>query len=309
MTRPELLYLLQQGLNALTIAAIYALLATSYVLVHGVTRRINMAFGALSVWGGYLAVAAATLALDRFIAEPAAILIAVIAAVIGTASLGLAIGRLLRPLYARPSLAMLIATLGLAIALGEGIRLLAGNRDFWVPPLLDGTLLSISSDVFPVRVTLMQAVVVAGALALAASLVAGLKWHRSGRLWRAVSQDPRAAALCGIDARRVELLSVAVATAYAAIAGALMALYYGNVSFAVGLVIGLKALYVAVLGGLGSVAGALAGGFLLAAFETAWTAAFSAEWRDVASFAALTLVLILRPTGLSAQATRIDHAP
>jgi branched-chain amino acid transport system permease protein len=131
--------------------------------------------------------------------------------------------------------------------------------------------------------------------------------HRFGRQWRACAQDLRMAALCGIDTRTTLAVTLVIAAGYAAAGGAVIALYYGNVNFYMGTVLGLKALLVAVIGGLGSVPGALVGGLVLGFLESLWSAYFAANYRDVVVFGALIAMLIFRPQGLFATAARRDH--
>jgi branched-chain amino acid transport system permease protein len=304
------LYFLQQVLNAFQVSAFYSLLAAAFVLLHGVANRINLAFGAFAMWSAYLTMAGITLATALWpFAAPALLLaLGVAGAVLNTAALGLAVHRtVIAPLIRQPSLAMLIATIGTALVLEEIMRIANDSRERWLAPLLAEPILVVPSAVYPVQLTRIQFIVIAGSLLLAGGLALFIARHPFGRTWRACSQDLGMAELCGIDVGRALTASFLLAAASAATSGAFIAAYYGSVSFAMGTAIGLKTLFVAVIGGLNSIAGAFAGALILGFFETMWSAYAGGEWRDVAAFAVLTGLLILRPNGLFAPAGRIDH--
>ncbi len=270
------------------------------MLLYGITRRINLAFGGIAMWGAYLMVGAMTwlLALTDLGVVPA-LLLGLAWAVAGTAVLGFAVQHVvIQPLRRAPSLAMMIATLGLAIGLEEAVRLAQGSRERWLQPLLaDPIPLGGTAD-FPLQVTAMQVSIAAATALIAAALLWLMARHPFGRDWRACAQDQVMAALCGIRVARTIAVAFVLASMLAAVSGAIIAVYYGGVSHYMGLVIGLKALLAAVLGGLGSVRGALAGGLLLGILETFWAAYFPADYRDVAVFGMLVAVLIFRPQGL-----------
>jgi branched-chain amino acid transport system permease protein len=182
------------------------------------------------------------------------------------------------------------------------MRIAAGSRDLWVRPLLDRPLVLIGSERFPVQITAMQALVFGLCVLLAVSLIIVIERSSFGRRWRACAQDIGMAGLLGVDAARVFGATMLLASAYAGAAGALIGIAYGSASFHAGFMIGAKALYVAVLGGLDSVRGAFAGALLLAGFESAWSAYFPGDYRDVAVFVVLTGLMVLRPAGLFARA-------
>jgi branched-chain amino acid transport system permease protein len=300
----SLLYFLQQCLNAVQVSCFYALLAVAYVLVHGVVDRINLAFGAIAMWGAYLTIGGIAVIAGTTVDIPVAMLpLAVIYAVVGTSALGLVIARMVViPLSLERPLAMLIATIGLAIVLEEVMRLASGSRELYLAPILADTLIDWPNAVFTIRISIIQAVVFAISLGLAVLLALFVRYHRFGRLWRACAQDIRMVALLGIDPRPTIATTIVIGAALASTSGIMLAIYYGSVSFYMGTMLGLKSLYVAVIGGLGSLTGAITGAFALGFFEAMWSAYFPGDYRDVASFAALTFLLILRPGGLLAPA-------
>lgn len=291
----------QQIVNALQVSAFYALLAVSYVLIHAITRRINFAFGALSILAGYTFINAAQwLMIDWPGAVLGAIIGAAAIAVPHAALAGVATESLVvRPVIRESTLAVLVTTLGLSLVLEELTRLTNDSRDHWLSPVLsDPIVIGAGGGRFAVYVTPVQLVVIATALALAGGLSAFVAYSGYGRHWRAVSQDLRMAELCGVDVGRILRLTYLIAIAFAAAAGVLVALLYGVASYSGGFVIGLKTLFIAVVGGLGSISGTLAAALLLAFFETYWSAFAGPEYRDAAAFLVLTVLMILFPQGI-----------
>ena len=302
------LYFLQQCLNAIQVSCFYALLAAAYVLVHGIANRINLAFGSIAMWGAYLTIGGVAVVSASSDFPLSAVAFAVVYAVIGTAAVGYVIGRtVVLPLAGQRSLAMLIATIGVAIVLEEVMRVASGSRELLLRPILAGTLIEFPSSIFPIRITIIQGLVLFVSLLLAAALGIVVRYHRVGRAWRACAQDLGMVSLLGVDPRPILVGTMVVGSALAAASGIMIAIYYGSVSFYMGTVLGLKALYVAVLGGLNSFLGAVAGAFVLGFFEAMWSGYFPGEYRDVASFLVLTFFLIARPEGLFAPAYRLTN--
>ncbi len=293
-------YFSQQLLNATHVSAFYGLLAVSYVLIHAITQRINFAFGALSIWASYTAVNATLWFLLELPGETLVPLLAGGAiAILHTVVAGYLIERsTVRPLLGAPSLAMLVTTLGVAIAVEEVMRIANGSRERWLPPIDAGILVLGGVPAFPVQITGLQIAVIGVAVLLAMGLIWFISSHPFGRVWRACAEDLRMAELCGVDAGRTLGLTFALASAYAAAAGALIALDYGVASYSGGFVIGLKTLFVAVVGGLNSVPGVFAGGIILGLFETLWSGYVGPEYRDAAAFVALSGLMIAFPHGL-----------
>jgi branched-chain amino acid transport system permease protein len=301
-------YLLQQALNASTLSALYGLLAVSYVLVHAITKRVNFAFGALSVWAGYILI---TQALGLMNAAPGQTLLPLLCAgliaVVSTVVVGAAMERaVVRPLVRQSTLAMLIATLGLSIVLEELMRVQNSSSEGWLMPVFQDPIALVPAGDSAIETNPLQIAVVAIALLLAGGLILGMRRLPFGRAWRAVAQDITMAELAGIDAGRTLALTFAVASAYAGTAGALSAVYYGQASFYSGLILGLKTLLVAVAGGLNSLSGAFAAALLLGVFETLWSAYANAEIRDIVSLAGLSALMILSPIGALSEVNRIE---
>lgn len=311
MTVPfEVAYGVQQTLNAAQIAAFYGLLSASYALVYGVSRRINFAFGAIATFGAAAAFNGTVLA--GFLWPVPAALAAAIAGIYATAAaalLGATVERLVvRPVSGVPGLSMLVTTMALAIAIEEAIRIANGSYERWLPPVFLTSVTLLEAPGFPVRLTASQLLVVPIAAAVAVGLVALMRHHPFGRLWRACAEDPKMAALVGVDVAAVRAATFALASAAAGAAGVLMLVAYGNVNFHTSFLVAVKALLAAVAGGIGSVGGALMGGVLLAAAEVGWTATFDSNWRDVAVLMVLAVLFAVRPEGLFGGGDRRDHA-
>lgn len=296
---PALAYGLQQGLSALPSAAVYALLAASYALIYGLTGRIILSFGEFAALGALAAVVGVALMLSLPASTPVAgLVVAVLVAVWVSALHGFAMGRyVLRPLRRASGQQVLIATIGLAIALSEYLRLVQGPELRWLPPVLNEPIGLAHAGSFVVTATPIGVGLAALGLALALALVLLIRFSAYGRAWRAVSDDARTAALFGVDERRVHDRALVLACAACGLAGVIVTAVYGGMGFAGGFSLGLKALVAAVLGGIGSVHGAALGGLAIALFEVLWSLYLPLEQRDLAVYALLAIVLILRPGG------------
>jgi branched-chain amino acid transport system permease protein len=298
-------YLAQQLVNALAPASIYALLATGFALIWGVTGRINLAFGDFATVGAYAALSGVLLAAA---AAAGALPAGVAAGGFGFALLtGTALGAVLfalvfAPLRGRGSQALLIATVGLAISLGEALRLLAGSRQHWLQPLFNQPLgIGGGEETAAVVVNGGQALLAGLALAVVGAVVLVLRRSAFGRAYRACADDAGAAALVGVDVDRTVRGTCMLGSAVAAVAGFAVAVHYGVVSFGMGTLWGFKALTAAVVGGIGSVPGAALGGVLVGVLESLWGGYLPAAYKEVAVFALLALMLAVRPNGLLGQ--------
>jgi branched-chain amino acid transport system permease protein len=296
----ELAYGLQQALAALPAMAIYGLLAASYALIFGLVGRVNLAFGAFAALGGSAATMTILGMLTIGVVAPMPGLLAgLVGAVFAAALYGAVIARFaIWPIRNATGQAALIASVGVYLALSEYLRLTQGSTGRWIPPVANTPLPVARAGDFVVTTTPMALAVVAIGLAAAAVIVVTLKFTRFGRAWRAYADDPKAAALFGIDALRLLDRTFVMACGAAGIAGFIMVAHYGGLGFASGFTLGLKALVAAVLGGVGSVPGAFLGGILIALAEALWSAALPIEGRDVAIFGLIALLMLFRPTGL-----------
>lgn len=295
-------YALQQLINAVALAAVYALLATAYSLIYGLAGRINLAFGEIAVLGAYGAIGGVAAVVALGIGDPlAGLALALVLAAALAAGWSLVVGKaVIAPLHARHRLGqpILIATAAVALTISEFMRLSQGPRERWAPPAFREPLALARAPDFVVTVTPMQIVVALIGLAAAGGVLLLLARTRFGRAWRAFADDPGTAALFGVDGERLFAVTFLIAGLLAGIAGWIVAAYYGNVSHSLGALLGLKALVAAVVGGIGSVPGAFLGGVCVALIEALWSAYFDITARDIVVFALLIVVFVLRPGGL-----------
>ena len=295
-----LAYWLQQLLASMPRTAIYALLSVAYALVFGLSGRINLAFGELAAVGSAATVAGATIVLAAGISSPAVglaagLLAALFAGAFHSAVGGyITIGRI-RTVSTQPSL---IATVGLSLFLMEYLRIVQSPVTVWLPPIWSEAWLLARAGDFPVSLAPITALTSSIGMTASLGLIWLIKASPFGRAWRAYADDAHAAALFGVDGPRLLVATLALAGASAGLSGLLIVAQYGGLGFAGGFQFGLKALIAAIIGGIGSIPGALMGGFAVGLFETFWSAYLPIEMRDMALYAALVIFLIFRPGGL-----------
>jgi len=266
-------YLAQQLINGLTLGSVLALIAVGYSLVYGVTGTIQFAFGEVFMIGAYLVMILMTaLAAIGIGFLPVALALTLIGAGALAAVHGCVIERLIyRPLRRAGSLAPLIAAIGLSIALREYVRLAQGGRDKWLANPLPIHFTLFEGGGFPVTMAGTQMLIMVLAVAVSVALGYFMLHTRFGRAQRACADDPVMAALLGIDVDGTISAAFALGAVLAALAGLVVALYYGEADPFIGYLAGFKALTAALLGGFGSISGALLGGLLLGVFEALWS--------------------------------------
>jgi len=295
-------YFLQQLINGVTLGMIYGLIAIGYTMVYGIIGMINFAHGEIYMIGAFIAVIAFTLlGLAGVSYAPLAILAVLVIAMVFTAFYGWTLERVAyRPLRAAaaPRLAPLISAIGMSIFLQNYVQLTQGARVKPVAPIIPGGFTVYHDAGFAVQVSTVQILVWVLTLALMAGFAFVIAHTALGRAQRACEQDSTMASLLGINVDRTVAITFVIGAVLAAVAGVMVTLYYGVVDFYIGFVAGIKAFTAAVLGGIGSLPGAILGGLLLGLVESLWSAYFSIEYKDVAAFAILVLVLIFKPTGL-----------
>ncbi|TCK05826.1 high-affinity branched-chain amino acid ABC transporter permease LivH [Marinobacterium mangrovicola] len=295
------LYLLQQIINGLTIGSTYALIAIGYTMVYGIIGMINFAHGEIYMIGSYISFIVITglLAMGH-IALPAVLFVALVVAMLVASSYGWAIERVAyRPLRGSNRLIALISAIGMSIFLQNYVVLAQGSRDVAMPPLISGSLVEFGSlETFEVTISWMQLLIWVVTLISMTVLTLFISRSRMGRACRACAEDIGMTNLLGIDTNRIIAMTFVIGAALAAIAGLLLGLYYGVVNPFVGFIAGLKAFTAAVLGGIGSIPGAMLGGLILGVTEALTAAYFPSEYKDVVSFGLLVLILLFRPTGI-----------
>ena len=297
-------YALQQLINGVTLGMIYGLIAVGYTMVYGIIGMINFAHGDVFMIGAFLSLITLT-ALSGFgiSSVPLALLLTLVIAA-GIASLyGWTIERIAyRPLRGSFRLAPLISAIGMSIILQAYAQISQGARVKVIQPQIPGGWQIMNLDGFAVQMTWMQMVIVAVTLIVLGIFTYLVSATPLGRSMRACEQDRKMAGLLGIDTDRTISLTFVIGAALAAVAGLLFLLYYGVIDFFIGFIAGVKAFTAAVLGGIGSLPGAVLGGLAIGLIETFWSAYFSVQYKDVAAFSVLIIVLIFMPTGLLGRA-------
>ena len=293
-------YFVQQILNGLSVGAMLALIAIGYSLVYGITGTIQFAYGEIFMVGAFLFLipfyAFFVLGLTDY---ALAALLALPCTVVATGLYGWTMGRVIyRPLFGAGRLNALIAAIGLGMALRELVRLTQGTKYKWMPPLFHRQFELFEAGGFSVYVAQTQIVTFGLATLFTLALAFLLMRTRWGRSYRACADDGVMAALIGIDIHGTIDLTLVLGAALAAISGLCFTIHYGEADAYMGFVTGLKALTAVVLGGIGTVTGALVGSLAVGVFEALWAGYFGSAYKDAAVFSLLALVLIFRPEGL-----------
>jgi branched-chain amino acid transport system permease protein len=228
-----------------------------------------------------------------------ALLLVLLVAMVFTSLVNWAIERLAyRPLRGSFRLAPLISAIGMSIFLSNFVQVTQGPRNKAIPPMVHGEMILFSQNGYNVTISLKQAIIWGVTAILLVAFWYLVAKTRLGRAQRACEQDQKMAALVGVNVDQTISITFVIAAALAAVAGTLYLTYYGVVNFADGFVPGVKAFTAAVLGGIGSLPGAVIGGLLIGLIETMWSAYFSIDYKDVAAFSVLAITLIFLPQGL-----------
>lgn len=296
---------LQQIINGLVLGSMYALIALGYTMVYGVLNLINFAHGEILMIGAMAALS--LLNVIEHIAPGLPGSVQLVLAIAGAIPVCVIVSIIIeRVAYRRlrnaPRLAPLITAIGMSILLQTLAMMIWGRNPLPFPQLLSGDSISISGALItPTQILLL----VLSALAM---LVLALLVERTrlGRAMRAVAENPRVAALMGVDANRVIVFTFAIGAVLAAIAGVMWAANYATVQFAMGFLPGLKAFSAAVLGGIGNIYGAMLGGILLGLIESLGAGyigdltggVLGSHYQDIFAFIVLIIVLTVRPSGL-----------
>ena len=291
---------LQQLINGLTLGAVYGLIAIGYTMVYGIIGMINFAHGDIYMVSAFIAVTAFTLLAALGVTSvPLALVTVLIVSMLFTSVYGWAVERTAyRPLRGSTRLAPLISAIGMSIFLQNMVQLTQGARVKPISPMLIGGIDLFSDGAFTVRLAYSQIMIVLVTVILMVGFTYLITRTSFGRQQRACEQDSTMTALLGINVDRTISLTFMLGAALAAVAGVMVTVYYGVVDFYIGFVAGIKAFTAAVLGGVGSLPGAMLGGLIIGLIEAYWSAYLSAEYKDVATFLILILVLMIRPSGL-----------
>ncbi|MBV7504313.1 branched-chain amino acid ABC transporter permease [Bacillus sp. sid0103] len=288
--------LLEQLINGITLGSIYAIVALGFTLVFGVLGIINMAHGEIFMFGAFIGViVTSTLGLPLWVAFVAAIIVTII--------LGYMLERFaLRPLRGKQGvshLAPLISTIGVSILLENLSHHLfgAGNHPF------SNAFSEIHFKIGSITVYLVQILIFAISVILMMSLSYWLSKTKAGKALRATAENLETASILGVNTKRIITLTVIIASAMGGIAGILVGMAFNSVNPQMGLSMGLKGLAIIILGGMGNVKGAMAGGLILGLAETFIVAYGDSGYRDAIAFITIIFILLLRPQGLFGQKT------
>jgi branched-chain amino acid transport system permease protein len=292
-------YFLDQLINGLTLGSIYGLIAIGYTMVYGIIGMINFAHGDIFMVGAFISLMVIVLigltGDTGLVMMLLSLLFVLVVAMAFTSIWGWTVERIAyRPLRGSFRLAPLITAIGMSIVLQNFVQVTHGARNKVLQPIITGGL-----EIMPgVHLAYIEALIILVTLVVMVSFSLVIAKTPLGRAQRACEQDQRMASLLGVNVDRTISLTFLIGAALASVAGLMYSLRYGVIDFYIGFVAGVKAFTAAVLGGIGSLPGAMLGGILIGLIETFWSGYFSAEYKDVAAFSILAIVLIFLPSGL-----------
>ena len=287
---------LNQLINGLHIGSIYALIALGYTMVYGIVKLINFAHGDIIMVGAYVSLLLITNSgLPYYLAIPITMVFCAV--------LGVVIERLAyKPLRSAPRISALITAIGISLALQITAQLVFGSSQLPFPSIIPKIKLE-ALTIGRKPVFLLEVLTFAVSIVLMVLLQLFVKRTRTGKAMRATAQDQTMAFLVGVNVDTVISITFITGSALAAIGGVLIASHIGQINFYIGFIAGIKAFTAAVLGGIGSIPGAVLGSFVLGLKESFATGYVSSAYEDVFAFSLLVLILIFRPAGLLGKAT------
>jgi branched-chain amino acid transport system permease protein len=293
-------YFLQQLINGITLGSIYGLIAIGYTMVYGIIGMINFAHGDIFMVGAFIALILFLLLISLGITYiPLVLLLVLLLGMFFTGVYGWTLERVAyRPLRTSFRLAPLITAIGMSIVLINYVQLAQDARVKPLPPVITGGYTLMQSETFTVTLSNIQIVIILTTTALMAVFSYIITSTPLGRAQRACEQDRLMASLVGVNVDRVISLTFVMGAALASVAGLMYLLYYGVIDFFIGFVAGIKAFTAAVLGGIGSLPGAMLGGLIIGLIEVFWAGYFTTQYKDVAAFSILAIVLVFLPSGL-----------
>ena len=296
----QFLYFIQQMLNGVTLGSTYALIAIGYTMVYGIIGMINFAHGEVYMIGSYVSfIVIAALMMMGIDTGWLMIAAGFVMAILISSAYGWSIERVAyKPVRSSKRLIALISAIGMSIFLQNYVSLTQGSRDLALPSLITGQWTVGESNGFAATISTMQIVIWVVTFLAMLALTTFIRYSRMGRACRACAEDLKMASLLGINTDRVISLTFVIGAAMAAVAGVLLGQFYGSINPFIGFMAGMKAFTAAVLGGIGSIPGAMIGGLVLGIAEALTSAYLSTEYKDVVSFALLIVVLLVMPTGI-----------
>jgi branched-chain amino acid transport system permease protein len=281
-------------INGISLGSIYALIALGYTMVYGILKLINFAHGDIYMLGAYAGFFAASVLRLSFFPS---LLFAMLAAALA----GMAIERLAyRPLRRAPRITALITAIGVSFFLDYTLILFVSPQPRTFPAIFESEIYRF----YGIIINSQQILIFAVSLLLMAFLTYVVQCTRIGKAMRAVSYDTDTARLMGINVDKVISWTFALGSALAAAAGVLVGIYYNSIDPLMGMMPGIKAFVAAVLGGIGIIPGAMAGGLILGIVEAMASGFLSSTFRDAVAFSILILILLFKPSGLLGKNTR-----
>ncbi|TKI07150.1 high-affinity branched-chain amino acid ABC transporter permease LivH [Martelella alba] len=296
----QFLYFMQQLFNGVTLGSTYALIAIGYTMVYGIIGMINFAHGEVYMIGSYVSfIVIAALMMMGVDTNWLLIGAGFIASIFIASAYGWSIERVAyKPVRSSKRLIALISAIGMSIFLQNYVSLTQGSRDLALPTLVSGQWVLGQRNGFVTSISTMQLIIWVVTFLAMLALTVFIRYSRMGRACRACAEDLKMASLLGISTDRVISLTFVIGAAMAAVAGVLLGQFYGVINPFIGFMAGMKAFTAAVLGGIGSIPGAMLGGLILGVAESLTSAYLSSEYKDVVSFALLIVVLLVLPTGI-----------
>lgn len=295
----DLHIIFQQLLNGLILGSVYGLIAIGYTMVYGIIGMINFAHGDVYMVAAYIsAIGIAILSIFGFHSAPFVIFAVLIFTIVVTSCYGWTIERAAyRPLRQSTRLAPLISAIGMSLFLQNYVQIAQGARTQGVPNLIEGSM-RLGDEYNFVQITYSQLFIVIAAIIGMVVLNQIIQKTSLGRQCRATQQDRVMASILGVNTDRIISSVFVIGASMAALAGVLVTLNYGSFDFHIGFVTGIKAFTAAVLGGIGSLPGAILGGIILGMSESLFSGLINTDYKDVFAFCLLVLILIFRPSGI-----------
>ena len=287
--------ILLQTVNGLILGSFYALVALGYSMVYGIIKLLNFAHGDIYMTGAFICFSVFGF-MSSVIGGVPGVVLSIIASMMFCAVLGFLVQRIAyKPLFDAPRLSLLITAIGVSLVVSNTVMIRTNAQPLF---FISGFDNSAGFKFGEITITYVQTVLII----ITVSLMIGLNFFIRRTMWgkamRAISSDMDTARLMGINVNTVIGLTFMIGSSLAAVAGGMACVYYGNVHFFMGYIIGMKAFTSAVIGGIGSIPGAMLGGLLLGLLEAAGTQSFGSAWKDVFAFAILIVMLLFKPNGL-----------
>lgn len=289
-------YFLKLFLSGTAKGSIYALIALGYTMVYGIVQLINFAHGEVYMLGGFTALIVGGYLFMLGMPVWAVLALSILASIVFSAAFGFTIERLAyRPLRNKPRLSALISAIGISMILQNFVMLAQSEKYLSFPSYLPEL-----AFILPVReyINSTQFIILVTTTVIMVFLTALIKFTRIGKAMRATAQDKSMAQLVGVNINQVISVTFIIGSALAAVGGVLICSYMGQINYYIGFVAGIKAFVAAVLGGIGSIPGAVLGSFILGWTESLGTGYISSDYEDAFAFIILILILILKPDGI-----------